>query len=156
MRKLAIISHTAHYNNNGKIVGLESTLREINHLAKIFDSIYHVAPRYKNYTNAWDTGVRISLDGHEISYYHAIDRGVDRVFIDHPSIRRGGIYGDNNGSYGDNWFRFSLLCQGAILAALRLPLQGKIYSNGQDGNTAFLFHDWHASLVPAYLNTARR
>ena len=88
-----------------------------------------VAPRYKNYADAWDTGVRISLDGHEISYFHAVDKGVDRVFVDHPSLRRGGIYGDDNGSYGDNWFRFSLLCQGAILAALRLPLQGKIYSN---------------------------
>ena len=76
-------------------------------------------------------------------------------FVDHPSLRRGGIYGDENG-VTRQLVRFSLLCQGAILAALRLPLQGKIYSNGNDDQTAFLFHDWHASLVPAYLNTVRR
>jgi len=49
MRSIAIISHTPHYhNNNGEVVGLEPTLREINQLLSIFDFIYHVAPLYKS------------------------------------------------------------------------------------------------------------
>ena len=45
MRSLGIISHTPHYQKtNGEFVGLESTLREINHLTQIFDTIYHIAP----------------------------------------------------------------------------------------------------------------
>lgn len=41
--KLAIISHTEHYFQNDQIVGWGATVREINHLATIFDEIYHVA-----------------------------------------------------------------------------------------------------------------
>ena len=47
MSKLVIISHTKHYySQNGEIVGWEPTVREINYISKIFDSIYHVAPLY--------------------------------------------------------------------------------------------------------------
>ena len=42
--KLAIISHTPHYQKNGKISGWGSTIREVNHLIKLFDEIYHIAP----------------------------------------------------------------------------------------------------------------
>ena len=106
------------------------------------------------YEDAWDTGVRWRFDGHEVSYFHSRQKGVDRVFVGHPALGRGGIYGGENGGYPDNWFRFSLLCRAAILAAMELPLNGKIYSNGRDKastETVFLFHDWHAGLVPAYL-----
>ena len=42
--KLAIISHTAHYKRpDGTIVGWGPTVTEINHLAKQFESIYHLA-----------------------------------------------------------------------------------------------------------------
>ncbi len=45
---LTIISHTPHYYNiHGEVVGLEPTLREINQLSLIFDTIYHIAPLYK-------------------------------------------------------------------------------------------------------------
>ena len=47
MIKLAIISHTKHYQNtNGEIVGWEPTIREINQFPTIFDLVYHVAPLY--------------------------------------------------------------------------------------------------------------
>ncbi len=47
MSKLVIISNTRHYySQNREIVGWEPTIREINYLSKIFDSIYHVAPLY--------------------------------------------------------------------------------------------------------------
>ncbi|WP_282134466.1 glycosyltransferase [Seonamhaeicola maritimus] len=42
--KLVIISHTEHYKTeDGQIVGLGSTVTEINHLLDVFDSICHVA-----------------------------------------------------------------------------------------------------------------
>ena len=46
--KLAIISHTEHYqDNNQKIVGWGSTVREINELVSISESIVHIAPLHK-------------------------------------------------------------------------------------------------------------
>ncbi len=42
--RLLIISHTEHYtNSDGVIVGWGATITEINHLATIFDEIYHIA-----------------------------------------------------------------------------------------------------------------
>lgn len=42
--KLAIISHTEHYKTpSGNLVGWGPTIKEINHLADVFDDIYHVA-----------------------------------------------------------------------------------------------------------------
>jgi glycosyltransferase involved in cell wall biosynthesis len=44
MKTLTIISHTEHYKlQDGTIVGLGSTVTEINHLLNVFDTIYHVA-----------------------------------------------------------------------------------------------------------------
>ena len=44
MKQLTIISHTEHYkNDNGELVGLGSTVTEINHLLAVFDKIIHVA-----------------------------------------------------------------------------------------------------------------
>lgn len=42
--KLAVISHTPHYKRNSEIVGWGPTVREINHLAEIFEKIFHIAP----------------------------------------------------------------------------------------------------------------
>ena len=47
--KLAIISHTPHFKNNGTILGWGPTVREINYLRNIFDKIYHIAPLYKGH-----------------------------------------------------------------------------------------------------------
>jgi glycosyltransferase involved in cell wall biosynthesis len=41
--KLLILSNLLHYRRNGKIVAWGTTVREINHLAKMFDEIRHVA-----------------------------------------------------------------------------------------------------------------
>lgn len=42
--KLLIVSHTPHYLDNGIIKGWGATLREIDHLATLFDEVVHVAP----------------------------------------------------------------------------------------------------------------
>ncbi|XBI35656.1 hypothetical protein VPH35_121317 [Triticum aestivum] len=73
---------------------------------------------------------------------------VNKVFVDHPSYHRpGSLYGDNFGAFGDNQFRYTLLCYAACEAPLILELGGYIY--GQ--NCMFVVNDWHASLVPVLL-----
>ena len=122
-------------------------------LARRGHRVMTVAPRYDLYDDAWDTGIRKTVNGHTLGFFHRRDNGVDRVFIDHLALGRGEIYGGEQGPYSDNWFRFSLLCQGALLAAMALPLRGKTY--GEDETPVFLAHDWHAALLPAYLRTAQ-
>ncbi|PON93344.1 Serine/threonine protein kinase [Trema orientale] len=62
-----------------------------------------ISPRYYQYKDAWDTCV-------------LVDRGVDRVFVDHPWFFEKGkigskIYGPQVGTdYKGNQLRFSLLC----------------------------------------------
>lgn len=48
--KLLVISHTPHYIQDGHIVGWGPTVREIDHLARIFDQVVHLAVLYKNDT----------------------------------------------------------------------------------------------------------
>jgi hypothetical protein len=41
--------------------------------------------------------------GAEVGYFHHFHKGVDWVFVDHPSYPRpGGLYADEHGVYGDN------------------------------------------------------
>ncbi|GLC42205.1 hypothetical protein PLESTB_000642100 [Pleodorina starrii] len=83
-----------------------------------------VAPRYAPYDGPVSTGVKVTLMGHaEVMYFHQQIRGVDFVFVDHPSYPRpGGLYADEHGVYGDNQFRFTLLCLAATEAPFFLDL----------------------------------
>jgi starch synthase len=70
--------------------------------------------------------ITAEVDEVKFGYHHKVDDGVDFVFVDHPSFQRpGGLYGDAKGNYGDNQWRFKLLCQAALEAPLRLPLNDK-------------------------------
>lgn len=46
--RLLIISHTPHYFENGTIVGLGSTVREIDQLASLFSEVVHLAPLHNS------------------------------------------------------------------------------------------------------------
>ena len=74
--------------------------------------ILTVSPRYKDYPDVVDTGVRVQLhlfgQNHEVRFFRAVKSSspnCHHLFVDHPSFRRAGIYGDSNGAYGDNLFR---------------------------------------------------
>ncbi|KAF8061313.1 SS1 [Scenedesmus sp. PABB004] len=108
-----------------------------------------VTPRYANYPEAIDTGMRLDIMGAEVGFFHHEHRGVDWVFVDHPAFPRpGGIYADKHGVYGDNQFRYMLLSLAGLEAPLNLPL-GPDGLYGQD--CVFIANDWHAALVPVYL-----
>ncbi|KAI4340924.1 hypothetical protein MLD38_025715 [Melastoma candidum] len=117
------------------------------------------SPRYlsgtaadKNFADAVDLECNAKINcfggAHEVAFFHEYRKGVDWVFVDHPSFHRpGNPYGDSYGAYGDNQFRFTLLCYAACEAPLVLPLGGFTYGE----NCLFLVNDWHASLVPVLL-----
>lgn len=122
-----------------------------------------VTPRYMNgvddvkYAGAFDVQCRIKIacfDGeHEVAFFHEFRGGVDWVFVDHPSYHRPGTpYGDTRGAFGDNQFRFTLLCHAACEAPLVLPLGGYTYGE----KCVFIANDWHASLVPVLLASKYR
>lgn len=118
-----------------------------------------VSPRYltgtaadKKFAGVVDTETRIKVPcfggEHEVAFFHEYREGVDWVFVDHPSYHRpGNPYGDNYGAYGDNQFRYTLLCHAACEAPLVLPLGGYTYGE----KCMFLVNDWHAGLVSALL-----
>lgn len=118
-----------------------------------------VSPRYingtpadKKFANAVDLDCLIKVycfgGVQEVGFFHEYRDGVDWVFVDHPSYHRpGNPYGDIYGAFGDNQFRFTLLCHAACEAPLVLPLGGFTYGE----KCLFLVNDWHASLVPVLL-----
>lgn len=125
-------------------------------LAKRGHRVMTIAPRYKVYPDAWDTGVRSMayLFGqlHEVRYFHAERDGVHHVFVDHPCFHRPGLYGDQFGAYGDNLFRYALFSRAAIEAVARVPLNGT--PMGED--VVFHVNDWHTGLLPLYLEALYR
>ncbi|KAG6410050.1 hypothetical protein SASPL_128097 [Salvia splendens] len=118
-----------------------------------------VSPRYlvgglsdKKFANAVDmerpTKIHCFGGVQEVGFFHEYRAGVDWVFVDHPSYHRPGTpYGDSFGAFGDNQFRFTLLCHAACEATLVLPLGGYTYGE----KCLFIANDWHAGLVPVYL-----
>ncbi|EFN59970.1 hypothetical protein CHLNCDRAFT_6734, partial [Chlorella variabilis] len=115
-----------------------------------------IAPRYKNYDDAWETGVRHRMkvydSDQEVGYFHAYQDGVDYVFVDHPSFHAWAaeIYG---GSREDILFRCALLSKAALEAPWVVPCGGAVY--GED-NLVFVANDWHTSLLPFYLQAHYR
>ncbi|GLT63661.1 hypothetical protein SLA2020_362070 [Shorea laevis] len=123
-----------------------------------------ISPRYlngtdsdKSFASALDLNQQIKIfcfgGAQEVAFFHEYRDGVDWVFIDHPSYHRpGNPYGDNLGAFGDNQFRFTLLCHAACEAPLVLPLGGYTYGE----KCLFLVNDWHAGLVPVLLASKYR
>lgn len=118
-----------------------------------------VSPRYlngtssdKKFAGASDVNCRVECycfgGVQKVALFHEYREGVDWVFVDHPSYHRpGNPYGDSHGAFGDNQFRFTLLCHAACEAPLVLPLGGFTYGE----KCLFLVNDWHAGLVPVLL-----
>ncbi|KAK6913273.1 Starch synthase, catalytic domain [Dillenia turbinata] len=115
-----------------------------------------VAPRYGNYAEAQDTGVRkrYMVDGleMEVAYFQAYIDGVDFVFIDSNVFRHmeNNIYG---GSRVDILKRMVLFCKAAVEVPWHVPCGGVCYG---DGNLVFIANDWHTALLPVYLKAYYR
>ncbi|CAL8470831.1 g10373 [Coccomyxa elongata] len=110
-----------------------------------------VSPRYANYDDIPESKgpqMRVSVLDTEVGLYHHRSKGVDWVFVDHPSYPRpGGLYADAFGVYGDNQYRYTLLCLAGLEAPLQLQIEGSTYGD----DCIFIANDWHAAMVPVYL-----
>ena len=89
MNIISVSSEVAPWSKTGGLGDVCSALPKA--LAKRGHRVMSVAPRYEAYSQAWNTGVRQTVNGHTLGFFHCEDRGVDRVFIDHPAICRGQI-----------------------------------------------------------------
>ncbi|KAM5581394.1 hypothetical protein ABKV19_010554 [Rosa sericea] len=121
-------------------------------LARRGHRVMVVAPRYGNYAELQDLGVRKGYKHMEVAYFHSYIDGVDFVFIDSPMFR----HMENNiyaGKREDILKRMVLFCKAAVEAPWHVPCGGICYG---DGNLAFIANDWHTALLPVYLKAYYR
>lgn len=115
-----------------------------------------IAPRYANYPEGWETGIRIRLrvcgNETEVGFFHGFIDGVDYVFVDHPAFHafKDRLYG---GTREELQFRCALLCQAALEAPWNVPCGGVPYG---DESLVFLANDWHTALLPVFLQAFYR
>nr|CUS28064.1 starch synthase SSIIa [Triticum monococcum subsp. monococcum] len=125
-------------------------------LAKRGHRVMVVVPRYGDYEEAYDVGVRkyykAAGQDMEVNYFHAYIDGVDFVFIDAPLFRhrQEDIYG---GSRQEIMKRMILFCKAAVEVPWHVPCGGVPYG---DGNLVFIANDWHTALLPVYLKAYYR
>ncbi|XP_051140497.1 granule-bound starch synthase 2, chloroplastic/amyloplastic isoform X2 [Andrographis paniculata] len=125
-------------------------------LARRGHRVMVVIPRYGDYAEAQDLGVRkrykVHGQDHEVNFYHAYIDGVDFVFVDSPSFRHMGnkIYGGNR---EEILKRMVLFCKAAVEVPWHVPCGGVCYG---DGNLVFIANDWHTALLPVYLKAYYR
>ncbi|GFQ02147.1 granule-bound starch synthase 2 chloroplastic/amyloplastic [Phtheirospermum japonicum] len=125
-------------------------------LARRGHRVMVVVPRYSNYVEARESGVRrrYKVDGQdmEVNYFQAYIDGVDFVFIDSPVFRHieNNIYGGNR---VDILKRMVLFCKAAVEVPWYVPCGGVCYG---DGNLVFIANDWHTALLPVYLKAYYR
>ncbi|TYH64198.1 hypothetical protein ES332_D07G249500v1 [Gossypium tomentosum] len=110
-------------------------------LARRGHRVMVVAPRYAEYVEPQDIGVRkkYKVDGQdmEVSYFHVYIDGVDFIFMDTPTFRHM-QYNIYAGKRQVPWY---------------VPCGGVCYG---DGNLVFIANDWHTALLPVYLKANYR
>ncbi|KAL9297229.1 hypothetical protein ACSQ67_023125 [Phaseolus vulgaris] len=154
MNVILVAAECAPWSKTGGLGDVVGSLPKA--LARRGHRVMVVTPRYGNYAEAQDTGVRkwYKVDGHdaEVKYFQAYIDGVDFVFIDNPLFHHleRNIYG---GSRLDILKRMVLFCKAAVEVPWHIPCGGVCYG---DGNLAFIANDWHTALLPVYLKAYYR
>ena len=121
-------------------------------LGRLGHRVTVVLPRYRTArvdgTRGESALVPFGLHSYPVRFIeHPLAEGVTAVLIDAPALfDRDGLYGDQNGEFGDNAFRFAVLSRGALeYARIRGRRPSVIHA-----------HDWQAGLVPVYARTVLR
>ncbi|MED6144955.1 hypothetical protein PIB30_020427 [Stylosanthes scabra] len=154
MNVIIVAAECAPWSKTGGLGDVAGSLPKA--LARRGHRVMVVAPRYGNYAEAQDTGVRrrYKIDGQdmEVLYFQAYIDGVDFVFIDSPVLSHieNNIYGGNR---VDILKRMVLFCKAAVEVPWYVPCGGVCYG---DGNLAFIANDWHTALLPVYLKAYYR
>ncbi|KAF5208346.1 Glycogen synthase, partial [Thalictrum thalictroides] len=125
-------------------------------LARRGHRVMVVAPRYGNYAELQDSGVRkrynVTGQDVEVTYHQTYIDGVDFVFIDNHMFHHieHNIYG---GQRVEIVRRMVLFCKAAVEVPWHVPCGGVCYG---DGNLVFIANDWHTALLPVYLKAYYR
>ncbi|MCB9687350.1 MAG: glycogen synthase [Alphaproteobacteria bacterium] len=144
MKIVQVSAEVAPYSKSGGLGDAVAALSKA--LAAAGHEVWTISPRYRGVApDAEDTGLlaRIPLGAweHGARIFREDRDGVRHLFVGNGMYDRDGLYGDANGSFGDNHIRFALLAQAALHAARRFV--------GDD--VVFHCHDWQGALLPAYL-----
>ncbi|KAK8533920.1 hypothetical protein V6N13_028390 [Hibiscus sabdariffa] len=154
MNVILVAAECAPWSKTGGLGDVAGSLPKA--LARRGHRVMVVVPRYSDYADSQDIGVRkrYKVDGQdmEVSYFHAYIDGVDFVFLDSPWFRhmQNNIYGGNR---VDILKRMVLLCKAAVEVPWHVPCGGVCYG---DGNLVFIANDWHTALLPVYLKAYYR
>ena len=117
-------------------------------LARLGHRVTVVLPKYRGaQTSAagWPADIPFGLHAYPVRFVEQpLEPGLTAVLIDAPPLYdRDGLYGDARGEYGDNTFRFAVLCRGALeYARLKGARPSVIHA-----------HDWQGALAPVYART---
>jgi starch synthase len=121
-------------------------------LARLGHRVTIVLPKYRGTETDGAPGttadVPFGLHSYPVRFVEQrVADGVTAVLIDAPSLYdRDGLYGDATGEYGDNAFRFAVLCRGALEYARRRGARPSVIHA----------HDWQGGLAPVYARTVLR
>ncbi|XP_010485530.1 PREDICTED: starch synthase 2, chloroplastic/amyloplastic-like [Camelina sativa] len=154
MNVILVAAECAPFSKTGGLGDVAGALPKA--LARRGHRVMVVVPRYAEYAEAKDLGVRkrykVAGQDMEVMYFHAYIDGVDFVFIDSPVFRHlsNNIYGGNR---LDILKRMVLFCKAAVEVPWYVPCGGVCYG---DGNLAFIANDWHTALLPVYLKAYYR
>ncbi|GMI99238.1 starch synthase 2 [Hibiscus trionum] len=154
MNVILVAAECAPWSKTGGLGDVAGSLPKA--LARRGHRVMVVAPRYVEYADSLDTGVRkrYKVDGQdmEVTYFQAYIDGVDFVFVDSPLFRQmqNNIYGGNR---VDILKRMVLFCKAAVEVPWHVPCGGVCYG---DGNLVFIANDWHTALLPVYLKAYYR
>ncbi|KAJ6371333.1 hypothetical protein OIU77_001772 [Salix suchowensis] len=154
MNVIVVAAECAPWSKTGGLGDVAGSLPKA--LARRGHRVMVVAPRYGNYAEPQDIGVRkrYKVDGQdiEVTYFQTYIDGVDFVFIESHLFRHieGDIYG---GSRLDILKRMMLFCKAAVEVPWYVPCGGVCYG---DGNLVFIANDWHTALLPVYLKAYYR
>lgn len=154
MNVILVAAECAPFSKTGGLGDVAGALPKA--LARRGHRVMVVVPRYAEYEEAKDVGVRkrykVAGQDMEVMYFHAYIDGVDFVFIDSPVFRHlsSNIYG---GHRLDILKRMVLFCKAAVEVPWYVPCGGVCYG---DGNLAFIANDWHTALLPVYLKAYYR
>jgi starch synthase len=118
-------------------------------LARLGHRVTIVLPKYRGTQTDGAVGepadVPFGLNSYPVRFIEQrVADGVTAVLIDAPALfDRDGLYGDAKGEFGDNAFRFAVLCRGALeYVRLRGRRPSVVHA-----------HDWQGSLAPVYVRT---
>jgi starch synthase len=144
---LFVTSEARPFGKTGGLADVSASLPRA--LARLGHRVTIVLPRYRGADTGgaagWAADIPFGLHAYPVHFIErSMEDGVTAVLIDAPPLYdREGLYGDSRGEYGDNAFRFAVLCRGALeYARLKGTRPSVIHA-----------HDWQGALTSVYART---